>query len=82
MPRKEFVNNFPLIYFSPDPNNPLTDGFRVAGQHNGCEGAEAMDTSVTIPKRSTSPAIATKNTAYKSAAFPGAQGRPPHLRMN
>lgn len=79
-PRK-IGSSFTRGDMSPDPNNPLT-GFRVAGQLNGCEGAEAMDTSVAIPKRSTSPAIATKNTAYKSAAFPGAQARPPHLRMN
>lgn len=59
----------------------LVEGFRVAGQQNG-DGAEAMDATVTIPKRSTSPAIATKNTAFKSVAFPGSQNRPPHLRMN
>lgn len=59
----------------------LVEGFRIAGQPNG-DAAEAMDATVTIPKRSTSPAIATKNTVFKSVAFPGSQNRPPHLRMN
>lgn len=61
----------------------LIEGFRVAGQMNGMDDMEVMDTTTpTIPKRSTSPAIATKNTTYKQAAYPGAQNRPPHLRMN
>ncbi|CAC5402587.1 RPS6KB [Mytilus coruscus] len=79
-PRK-VGNSFTRGDMSPE-QNALVEGFRVAGQHNGSEGAEAMDTTVTIPKRSTSPAIATKNTAFKSVAFPGTSNRPPHLRMN
>lgn len=79
-PRK-VGNSFTRGDMSPE-QNALVEGFRVAGQPNGSEGAEAMDTTITIPKRSTSPAIATKNTAFKSVAFPGTSNRPPHLRMN
>lgn len=71
-----------LCLCSPHQIN-LVEGFRVAGQMNGMDDMEVMDTTTpTIPKRSTSPAIATKNTTYKQAAYPGAQNRPPHLRMN
>ncbi|XP_033747555.1 ribosomal protein S6 kinase beta-1-like [Pecten maximus] len=61
----------------------LVEGFRVASDVNGLDELEDMDTTApVVTKRSTSPAIATKNTAYKQAAFPGSQNRPPHLRMN
>ncbi|KAK3084952.1 hypothetical protein FSP39_021972 [Pinctada imbricata] len=90
------LNNKPWIEKEPrSPRKPgfrgamsphqssLVEGFRVAGHINGTEEMEAMDTTtMVIPKRSTSPAIATKNTAFKQAAFPGSQNRPPHLRMN
>ncbi|KAL5017605.1 hypothetical protein ScPMuIL_007194 [Solemya velum] len=61
----------------------LIDGFAVAGHPNGFhEDLEAMDTSgSSLPRRSKSPAIATKNTSYKQAAYPGSKNRPPHLRM-
>lgn len=59
----------------------LVEGFKIANP-NGLED-EAMDTSSTaIPKRSTSPAIATKNITFKRAAYPGSSNRPPHLQMN
>lgn len=61
----------------------LVEGFRVASEVNGLDDLEDMDTTApVVTKRSTSPAIATKNTAFKQAAYPGSQNRPPHLRMN
>ncbi|XP_048257019.1 ribosomal protein S6 kinase beta-1-like isoform X1 [Haliotis cracherodii] len=64
----------------------IVEGFAIGqiGQANGLHHdrhQEAMDTS-SLPKRSKSPAIATKNSAFKKLAFPGARNRPPHLQMN
>lgn len=69
-----------MFFYSPHQSS-LVEGFKIANP-NGLED-EAMDTSSTaIPKRSTSPAIATKNTTFKRAAYPGSSNRPPHLQMN
>lgn len=62
--------------------SPSVDGFPVNGAEGGFEAMDTSSPSTLGPKRSTSPAINTKNTAYKQSAMPINKHRPPHLRMN
>ncbi|XP_050410277.1 ribosomal protein S6 kinase beta-1 isoform X1 [Patella vulgata] len=81
-PRK-FMGSSLRAPLSPSQSN-LVEGFAIPNS-NGLhrDGLEAMDTSTTsLPKRSRSPAIATKNSKYKQSVFPGTQNRPPHLQLN
>ena len=79
-----------LIFFSPPVRGFSFEGVKKGlSYHTDGAGSgndvEAMDTSapglppVTMPTPR-SPAIATRNTTHQNA-FPGTQGRPPHLQM-